>query len=136
MGLYIFNGYEANMGLNYKTKLWYCVYSAMYRTYEIFYDNDGTGSQLNYPWVLEHKIIFGKHFNKITTGSVSYELLPSSFTGNMPDLGDKYRHTVGVFIGLKLKKFDVNFSYHDSKILSEESLGKSAFQMDLIYKLK
>lgn len=133
-----FSGYEANMGLNYKSKLWYCVYSTMYRTYKIFYDDGdyGTGSQLNYPWVLEHKIIFGKHFNKNTTASVSYELLPSSFTGNLPDLGDKYRHTVGVFVGLNLENFDVNFSYHDSKILSEESLGKSTFQMDVVYKLK
>ncbi|MCK5760315.1 MAG: hypothetical protein KAH33_03420 [Candidatus Delongbacteria bacterium] len=130
-----FNGYEANLGFNYKSKLWYCVYSAMYRTYEIFYD-DADGFQLNYPWVLEHKIIFGKHFSKIITGSVSYELLPSSFTGSLPDIGDKYRHTVGVFVGLNLKNFDMNFSYHDSKILSEESLGKSAFQMDLIYKLR
>ncbi|NOR45605.1 MAG: hypothetical protein GQ534_08485 [Candidatus Delongbacteria bacterium] len=130
-----FNGYEANMGLNYKSKLWYCVYSAMYRTYEIFYD-ETDGSQLNYPWVLEHEIIFGKHFNKNMTASVSYELLPSSFTSNMPDIGDEFRHTVGVFVGFKMDTFDMNFSYHDSKILSVESLGKSAFQMDLVYKLK
>ncbi|MCK4979992.1 MAG: hypothetical protein KAS62_06330 [Candidatus Delongbacteria bacterium] len=133
-----FNGYEANMGLNYKAKLWYCIYSAMYRTYEIFYDDDyyGTGSQLNYPWVLEHKIILGKHFNKNMTASVSYELLPSSFTSYMPDIGDRYRHSLGIFLGLKMKTFDINISYTDSKFLSEESLGKSAFQMDVIYKLR
>ena len=130
-----FNGYEANMGFNYKSKLWYCIYSAMYRTYEVFYD-ETDGSQLNYPWVLEHKIIFGKHFNKNLTASLSYELLPSSFTEYMPDLGDEFRHTVGVFVGFKMDSFDMNFSYHDSKILSVESLGKSAFQMDLVYKLK
>ncbi len=129
-----FNGFEGNMGLNYKAKFWYCIYSAMYRSYEIFYD-EIDGSQLNYPWTLEHKIILGKHFDNLTA-SVSYELLPSSFTDNLPDLGDKYRHSLGVFIGLKMKTFDINISYSDSKFLSEESLGKSAFQMDVIYKLK
>jgi len=133
-----FNGYEGNMGLNYISKNWYCIYSAMYRTYKIFYDDGdyGTGSQLNYPWVLEHKLIFGKHFNKNLKASMSYELLPSSFTAYMPDIGDEFRHTVGVFVGFKMDSFDMNFSYHDSKILSVESLGKSAFQMDLVYKLK
>ncbi|MCK4979699.1 MAG: hypothetical protein KAS62_04845, partial [Candidatus Delongbacteria bacterium] len=33
-----FNSYEGNMGLNYKTKRWYSIYSATYRSYEIFYD--------------------------------------------------------------------------------------------------
>ena len=130
-----FNGYEGNMGFNYISKNWYCIYSAMYRTFEIFYD-ETDGSQMNYPWVLEHKLIFGKHFNKNLTASASYELLPSSFTSSMPDIGDVFRHTVGVFVGFKMESFDMNFSYHDSKILSVESLGKSAFQMDLVYKLK
>ena len=129
-----FNGYEGNIGFNYKSKLWYCIYSAMYRSYKIFYD-EKDGSQLNYPWIIEHKIIFGKYFNKIIKGSISYELLPTSFTMNLPDLGDKFRHTLGIFVGLNLKNFDMNFSYQDSKILSEESLGKSMFQMDLTYKL-
>lgn len=133
-----FNGYEANLGLNYKSKFWYCIYSAMYRTYKIFYDDGdyGAGSQLNYPWLIEHKLIFGKHFNKNLTASMSYELLPSFFTKYVPDIGDEFRHTVGVFVGFKMENFDMNFSYHDSKILSVESLGKSAFQMDLVYKLK
>ena len=129
-----FNGYEGNMGFNYKTKLWYCIYSAMYRSYEIFYD-ETDGSQLNYPWVLEHKIIVGKHFDNLTT-SISYELLPSSFTNSLPDLGDKYRHSLSIYLGIKMKTFDINISYTDSKFLSEESLGKSAFQMDVIYKLR
>ncbi|MDA3837949.1 MAG: hypothetical protein PF574_03095 [Candidatus Delongbacteria bacterium] len=129
-----FNGYEGNMGLNYMTKNWYCIYSAMYRTYDVFYDEDG--SQLNYPWTIEHELIFGKYFNKNLTASISYELLPSSFTDKMPDIGDEFRHTVGVFVGFKMDTFDINFSYHDSKILSVESLGKSAFQMDLVYKLR
>jgi len=130
-----FNSYEGNAGFNYKTKLWYCVYSMMYRSYEIFYD-EIDGAQLNYPWVIEHKIIFGKHFYENLTGSISYELLPSSFTGALPDLGDKLRHTVGVFVGLNLENINLNFSYHDSKFLSEGSLGKSVFQMDLVYKLR
>jgi hypothetical protein len=129
------NGYEGNMGLKYISKNWYCIYSAMYRTYKMFYDPID-GSQINYPWVMEHKLIFGKHFNKNLTASMSYELLPSSFTSYIPDIGDEFRHTVGVFVGFKMDNFDMNFSYHDSKILSVESLGKSAFQMDLIYKLK
>lgn len=130
-----FNGYEGNMGFNYISPNWYCIYTAMYRSYKKFYDIEN-GAQMNYPWVIEHKLIFGKHFNKNLTASMSYELLPSSFTSYMPDLGDEFRHTVGVFVGFKMDSFDMNFSYHDSKILSDESLGKSAFQMDLVYKLK
>ncbi|MBN2790248.1 MAG: hypothetical protein JXR69_08665 [Candidatus Delongbacteria bacterium] len=130
-----FNGYEGNLGLNYKSRSWFCIYSAMYCTYDVFYD-ETDGSQLNYPWVLENKIIFGKHLNENLTTSISYELLPSTFTSYMPDIGDKFRHTIGVFVGFKMENIDMNFSYHDSKILSEESLGKSAFQMDMVYKLR
>jgi len=130
-----FDKFHASAGFNYKINNFYGVYSFIYRNFEKFYDDDD-GLQLTYPWVSEHNFVIGYNFDKNLKLSLDYQLLPTVFTKNMPELGDELRHTIGAFAGIDFGSFILNARYADSKLLSIESLGRSYFQADLIYKLK
>lgn len=130
-----FDKFNASAGFNYKINNFYGVYSFIYRNFEKFYDDDD-GLQLTYPWVSEHSFVIGYNFDKNLKLSLDYQLLPTVFTKNMPEIGDEFRHTIGAFAGIDFGSFILNARYADSKLLSIESLGRSYFQADLIYKLK
>ena len=130
-----FDKFQSSTGFNYKHKNYYAVYSFVFRNFEKYYDDDD-GLQLTYPWITEHNFIFGYKIDKNLRLSVDYQLLPSVFTENMPEIGDEFRHTIGVFAAVEFENFIFNARYADSKLLSIESLGRVYFQMDLIYKLK
>jgi hypothetical protein len=130
-----FDKFHGSAGFNYKFNDFYGVYSFVYRNFEKYYDDDD-GLQLSYPWVSEHNFVFGYNIDKNLKLSVDYQLLPSVFTGNMPEIGDIYRHSVGAFAGIEFENFILNARYADSGLLSDESLARTYFQADLIYKIK
>ncbi|HAQ60809.1 TPA: hypothetical protein DCR49_02205 [Candidatus Delongbacteria bacterium] len=130
-----FDKFHGSAGFNYKLNDFYAVYSFIYRNFEKYYDDDD-GLQLTYPWVSEHNFVVGYNLDKNLKLSLDYQLLPSVFTENMPDIGDVYRHTIGIFAGIEFENIILNARYADSKLLSDESVARTYFQADIIYKLK
>lgn len=127
-----FDRFYSSTGFNYKHKNYFAVYSFVYKNFKTVYDKDD-GRQLTYPWVSEHNFIFGYKIDKNIRVSVDYQILPSVFTSNMPDIGKKIRHTVGFFAGIDLGNIALNLRYSDSKMFSDDELGRVLFQVDMIY---
>jgi hypothetical protein len=130
-----FDRFYSSTGFNYKHKNYFAVYSFVYKNFKTVYDRDD-GRQLTYPWVAEHNFILGYRIDKNIKLSVDYQILPSVFTSNMPDIGKIIRHTVGVFAGIDFGSMALNFRYSDSKIFSPEEVGRVLFQVDMIYVYK
>ena len=126
-----FNKFIVNGGLNYTfNRDWFATYSATYREFEKFYNNDN--EQINYRWAIEHKAIIGRNIDKNVRISLDYKLTPSVF--DIPYDLTGYRHSLGLFLGYKYDNIVWNFYIKDSTFLTEkEALSRIVFQMDFGY---
>ncbi len=127
-----FDQFQSSTGFHYIYKNFFGTYTVVYKKLDVRYDDDD-GHQLTYPWLIENNFIAGYNLDKNVRFSLDYQLLPSVFTENMPDIGDIFRHTVGAFLSVDLGSVTVNARYSDSRLFSDENIGRIYFQADLIY---
>ncbi|MDY0017020.1 MAG: hypothetical protein RBS89_04205 [Candidatus Delongbacteria bacterium] len=130
-----FDRFQASTAFSYKYKKFFAVYSIVYKDNKILYDDD-SGLQLTYPWLIEHNLTAGYVPDKNIRVSLDYQLLPSVFTSNMPEIGDLFRHTIGAFASVNLGAVTLNARYSDSRLLSDDNIGRVSFQADLVYSYK
>jgi len=135
-----FDRFQASSGFNYKYGKIYAVYSAVYKNFEKFYEDtiedENSGVQLTYPWIIEHNLLLGYNIDKNMKISVDYQLVPSVFTKYVPEIGGEYRHTIGAFAGADFENISLNFRYADSSIFSIDPFARTYFQFDIIYRRK
>ena len=139
-----FNEKEINAGFTYDDKKWFSRYSATYKEFETFdiqrdfddLQNQQVSSEervIGHPWLIEHKLVGGKHISKFVKIAMDYKLTPSYYNGDlsgMSDIGD-LRHSIGAFIGYDYDNVIFNLYLSDSRFLSNKSLGVTFFQMDI-----
>ena len=139
-----FNEREINAGFTYDDKKWFSRYSATYKEFKTFENQDGFRENddkrvtnekrvMGHPWLIEHRFVGGKHISKFVKVAMDYKLTPSYYNGDlsgMSDIGD-LRHSIGAFIGYDYDNVIFNLYLSDSRFLSNKSLGVTFFQMDI-----
>jgi len=118
-----------NTAFHYDNREYTLSYGATYRDYNTFVNGDG--DHLNHPWIVEHKLTAGYYIVNGVRFILDYQMQPSIYI--KPQYLSENRHSIGAGLFYRYNNSYWNFYGSDSRLLSEDVMHRTFFQLDIGY---